>query len=76
MVVGEHKTLPGDDLGGTPATELHDGILDAGMVDAIDFLGGELEPHFLHVALVEALQMHQEPHAFIGKYTELYRGEE
>ena len=36
------------------------------VVDAVNFLSGELQAHFLHVAVVETFDEHQKPHALVG----------
>src|SRR5690606_10667015 len=52
MMVGKDETLTGNNLGSTPSSKLHDGIFYTRMVNAIDFFGGELQAHFLHIALI------------------------
>src|SRR5690606_34273674 len=45
-------------------------VLEAVVVDAVNFLSCKLKPHFLHVAVVEPLNKHQEPHSFVGLHRE------
>jgi hypothetical protein len=36
------------------------------VVNTVNFFWGKLEAHFLHIAIVQPLNMHQEPHTLIG----------
>ena len=64
VVVGEEQALVGDELAGAALVEEDDGILQAGMVDVVDVLRGDVHAGFLHGGLVFA-QKHGNPHAFI-----------
>ena len=64
VVVGEEQPLVGDQFSGAAGTEQDDGILEGGLVDAVDIFGGELEALGLHVG--DALgDQGRQPHAFI-----------
>ena len=70
MVIGQNQALVGDDLCGTKAAEVNDGIFEAALINAVNLLGGELHAHGLHIALVECLQELGQPHSFAGAQTE------
>ena len=65
VVVGEEKSLVGDKLTGAALVEEDDGILETGVVDVVDVLGGDVHTGLLHGCLV-ATQKHGNPHALIG----------
>ena len=65
VVVGEEEALVGDELAGAALVEEDDGILEAGVVDVIDVLGGDAHAGLLHGCLVAA-QEHGNPHALVG----------
>ncbi len=68
MVVGEHQTVFGDNLAGAEAVaELHDSVLQRGVVDVVQLLGGQFQTHLLHLCIVVILDEHRQPHAFIGR---------
>ena len=48
------------------AAEAHDGVFQTAVVDTVKLFRGQLQPHLLHVYIVQALDEHREPHAFIG----------
>ena len=67
VVVGEHETLAGDELGRAAApVEGDDGVLQTGLVQGVDVLGGQVQSHLLHLGFVDALEHVEEPHALIG----------
>ena len=76
VMVGNNQPIGGDNTGRTvttscsgsitPSAKLHYGILKAVIVDTIDLFSGKLQALFLHIALVQALEEHQEPHPLIG----------
>ena len=66
VVVRKEQAFGGDDLARAATAEDHDGILQRGVVDAVDLLGGELAAALLHLLDVHLLKVGQQPHAFIG----------
>ena len=67
VVVGEHESLAGDQLGRTAAPiEGDDRVLKARLVEGVNVLGGKVEAHLLHLGFVDALEHVEEPHAFVG----------
>ena len=67
VVVGYQEALGANHLTGAAAAKVYDGVLEGGLVDGVDFLGGELAARGLEVFSVELLEERQEPHSFIGK---------
>ena len=65
VVVRQQEAFVGDELSGAAAAEQDDGILQRGLIDAIDIFGGEAKSLRLHVADPLGDQG-REPHAFIG----------
>ena len=49
MMIGEQKTVRGDDFARATSAEEHDCILQGGLIDTVDVLGAELESLGLHV---------------------------
>ena len=67
VVVGQHQTLAGDDLrSAASAVQPNNGVLERGVVDVVDVLGGEAQARLLHVGFVDALQHVQQPHPLVG----------
>ena len=67
VVVGEQKSFGRDDLARATAAEDDDRILQRRLVDAVDLLGGEFAPAFLHVSDVHFLKVGQHPHTLVGQ---------
>ena len=65
VVVGEEEALVGDELAGAALVEEDDGVLEAGVVDVVDVLGGDVHAGLLHGCLVAA-EEHGNPHALVG----------
>ena len=66
MVVGEQESLGGDKFTGAAASELHDGVFEAGLVEAEDLFGGQFAAEPLHIRQIPAIDGIGEPHTFIG----------
>ena len=66
MVVGEQQTFGGDKLAGAAATELHDSVLEAGLVEAEDLLGRQLAAKPLHISEILSVDRIGQPHALVG----------
>ena len=66
MVVGEQQAFGRDDFARAAATELHDGVFDAGLVETEDLFRRELATHGLHFGQVLAIEGIRQPHAFVG----------
>ena len=49
MMIGEQKTVRGDDFARATSAEKHDCILQGSLIDTVDVLGAELESLGLHV---------------------------
>ena len=67
VVVRDDEAVAGDDLAGAAAAEVDDGILQRGMVDAVDFFGRELAARFFQGFAVHFLEERQEPHSLVGE---------
>ena len=65
VVVGEEKSLVGDKLTSAALVKEDDGILETGVVDVVDVLGGDAHTCLLHGGLVAA-QQHGNPHTLVG----------
>ena len=65
VVVGDDKPLVGYHLSGASASEVDDGVLERGVVDAVDLFGGEAAAKLRHGARVHLLEKREEPHAFV-----------
>ncbi len=65
VVVGHDEALFGDNLSGTTAAELDDGILQRRMVDAIYFIRGKFASRLPQIFLVHFLEKGQKPHTLI-----------
>ena len=50
MVVGEQQSFGRNQLTGAAAAELHDGVLEAGLVEAEDLFGSEFAAKSLHIS--------------------------
>ena len=76
VVVGEEQAVLRDDFTGAEeaggfrgAAQTHDGILQAAIVDTVEFFGSQLKTHLLHIHIVQTLHEHREPHAFVGTHS-------
>ena len=67
VVVGKEQTLGRDDLARAAAAEDDDGILERGVVHAVDLLGRKFAAALLHLLDVHALQVGQHPHALVRR---------
>ena len=65
MVVGQKKTLRGDYFAGASASELHDGVLERRVVDAVDLLGREPASKARKGFAVKLFQKGEQPHSFV-----------
>lgn len=66
MVVGEQQPLRGDEFSCAAATELHDGILQAGLVETENLLCSEFAAEPLHFRKILSVDEIRLPHAFFG----------
>ena len=66
VVVGEQQAVVADNLARAAATEEHDGIFQAAVVDAINVVGSDAHAHLLHLFLV-LLEEHRDPHPLSGE---------
>ena len=73
VVVGEEQTVFAHDFTCAEeasrlgfAAETHDGVFQTAVVDTVKLFRGQLKTHLLHVNIIQALDEHREPHAFIG----------
>ena len=66
MVVGHEQAASGDELAGTASAELDDGILDGGMVDAVDLVRSEPGAEVVQGLAVHLLEQRKEPHSLVG----------
>ena len=65
VVVGQEKSLVGDHLSGTSRAKKQNGILEGGLVDAVNLLCRDLAPFGLHL-FDAGLEQGRNPHAFIS----------
>jgi len=65
MMVGEKKSLIGDDLSGASSPENHDGVFQARAVDAVNILGCQFKPQLGHFRHVQLFQERKQPHSLI-----------
>ena len=65
MVVGQKKPLIGDHFSSTSCTKKQDGILEGGLVDAVNLLCGDLAPFGLHL-FDAGLEQSRDPHTLIS----------
>ena len=73
MVVGHQKTFGRNNLTRASAAELDDGILERGIVDAVNLFRSKPAPELFHRICVELFQQWKHPHSFVcpegsGKY--------
>ena len=73
VVVGEQQSFGGDELTGATAAELHNGVLEAGLVETEDLFGRQLAAKSLHVSQILPVDGIGQPHAFVRAGT---KGEE
>ncbi len=72
VMVCKHQALVRNDLSCTEETggrrtvaQSDYGVLDARVVNAVDLLGSEFQPHLFHFLVVEIFNKHGEPHSLI-----------
>ena len=65
-VVGYKEAVLRNDLTSAAASEMHDGVLQRAVVDAVDLVRGEAAAGFGQRLAVYLLQQGQKPHSFIG----------
>ena len=65
VVVRDQQAFFGDHFGRAAIVELDDGVLEGGMVDAVDLLGREPAAFGGHDVDVHRFQQRQEPHALV-----------
>jgi len=53
VVVGEQQAVSGNDLAGAAAAEDDDGVFQAGRVDAVYLLSGQLQAELLHILIIQ-----------------------
>ena len=66
VMVGEQQSFGRDDFARAAATELHDGVLDARLVEVEDLFRREFAAHGLHLGEVLPVEGVRQPHAFVG----------
>ena len=71
VVVGEHQTVLGDDFTRAEMAavfaQLHNRILQRGVVDVPHLISRQMQAHVLHGGVVVILHKHRQPHAFIRR---------
>ncbi len=65
-MICKQQALLRNDFTGAASSEDDDGVLEAGLVDAVDIFSRQLEPHLGHGANIEFLDERQQPHALIS----------
>ena len=65
VMVGHEKSFCRDDFSCASASELHYGILERGVVDAVDLLRCEFAAEILHGLCVHLLDQRKKPHSLI-----------
>src|SRR5699024_8661923 len=66
VVIGQNQAVGGDHFGRTTAAENRNGVFERRMVDAVNFIGGQLQTVFLHVDVVQSFDKHRKPHPLVG----------
>ena len=69
VVVGEQQAFGRDQFAGAAAAELHDGIFEAGLVEAENLFCRQFAAQTLHVGEVLSINGVGEPHPLIGAHT-------
>src|SRR5690606_9233233 len=65
VVIGDQQAAAGDHFRGTASAKLHDGILQAAIIDAVEILLAQLQTEAYHLVIVLADKAWN-PHAFVG----------
>ena len=67
VVIGEEQSVGRHDLARAAASEDDDGVLQRGVVHAVNLLGREFAAAGLHVLGIHLLEVGQHPHALVRR---------